>query len=97
MSVRWAGHIADEGEEKNAYNIFAGKRERNRSFRKLGLGSRIILKWILQNGINCVDWIHLIQYRAVCCQHGSGPYKLKLNSVACSPQANYTDRAAAAC
>jgi hypothetical protein len=24
-------------------------------------------------------------------------YKLKLNSVACSPQANYTDQAAAAC
>jgi hypothetical protein len=26
-----------------------------------------------------------------------GHIKLKLNSVACSPQANYTDRAAAAC
>jgi hypothetical protein len=26
-----------------------------------------------------------------------GRIKLKLNSVACSPQANYTDRAAAAC
>jgi hypothetical protein len=31
-------------------------------------------------------------------QSTSGPYHgLLLNSVACSPQANYTDRAAAAC
>jgi hypothetical protein len=72
-SVRWTGHKAGVREVKIAYSILVENPERTRSFRKLLLGGRIILKWILENGINGVDWIHLVQNRG---EHGIGPSSL---------------------
>jgi hypothetical protein len=46
--MRWAGHVAQIGEKRNAYRILVGKPEGRRSLEQQDQGERIILKWILE-------------------------------------------------
>ena len=62
--MRWAGHVARMGEEREAYRVLVGKPEGKRS---LGRPRR---RWVdnirtdLQEvGCGYVDWIGLVQYR----------------------------------
>jgi hypothetical protein len=63
-SMRWAGHVARMGEEKNAYGTLVGKPERKRS---LGKPRRRWLDNIKMNlreiEWDCMDWIDLSQDR----------------------------------
>jgi hypothetical protein len=46
--MRWAGHIARVGVNRNAYRVFVGKPEGNRPLgRSRRLSEKIILRWIL--------------------------------------------------
>jgi hypothetical protein len=51
---RYVEHI---GEMRNSYTILVGKSEGKRTFGKLGIYVRMILKWILKTGCGCMDWI----------------------------------------
>jgi hypothetical protein len=46
--MRWAGHVAQMGEKRNAYRILVGKPERKRPLGDLDVGVWTILKWILE-------------------------------------------------
>jgi hypothetical protein len=41
--MRWAGHVTQTGENRNAYKVLVAKPEGQRP---LGVGGRIILKWM---------------------------------------------------
>jgi hypothetical protein len=62
--MRWAGHIARMGEEKQLYKVLVrkpeGKRPLGRPRRRWEDGIRIDLREI---GLGCVDWIRLAQDR----------------------------------
>jgi predicted small integral membrane protein len=62
--MRWTGHVARMGEERNVYRLLVGKPEGKRP---LGRPRR---RWIdninidlLETGLIVVDWIGLAQYR----------------------------------
>jgi hypothetical protein len=46
--MRWAGHVPNMGEKRNAYRILVGKLEGERPLGRPRVGVRIILKWILE-------------------------------------------------
>jgi hypothetical protein len=56
--MRWAGHVARMGEERNAYRILAGKPERKRPLGRPRRGWTT-LKWILEK-YDGMEWIGLI-------------------------------------
>jgi hypothetical protein len=62
--LRWAGHVARMGEERNVYRLLVGKPEGKRP---LGRPTRRwidnIKKDLLDIGLNVVDWIGLAQDR----------------------------------
>jgi hypothetical protein len=62
--MRWAGHVAHMGEERNVYRVLMGKPEGKRPLgrvrRRRGDGIRIDLREI---GWGSVDWIQLAQSR----------------------------------
>jgi hypothetical protein len=56
--LRWAGHVACTGENRNAYRVWVKKPEERGHLEGLGIEQRIILKWMLKNrmgrhGLNC--------------------------------------------
>jgi hypothetical protein len=62
--MRWAGHVARMGEERNAYRILVGKPEGNK------LLGRPIRRWVdnikmdlREIGWDGVDWIDMAQNR----------------------------------
>jgi hypothetical protein len=44
--MRWAGHVADMEEIRNAYKILVGEPERKNHSEGIGVDGRIILEWI---------------------------------------------------
>jgi hypothetical protein len=62
--MRWAGHVAQMGETRNAYRILVGKPERKRP---LGRPTRRwvdnIIKDLREVGWDGMDWIELAQDR----------------------------------
>jgi hypothetical protein len=60
--MRWAGHVARMGEERNAYRLLVGKQEGKKP---LGRPRR---RWvdILEIGWGGVDWIGIAQDRDKC-------------------------------
>jgi hypothetical protein len=46
--MRWAGHVAQMGEKRNAYSIFVGKLEGKRSLEVQDVGGWAIIKLILE-------------------------------------------------
>jgi hypothetical protein len=62
--MRWAGHVAQMGEKRNAYRLLMGKPEGKRPL------ERPLHRWVanikmdlLEIGWGDVDWIGLVQYR----------------------------------
>jgi hypothetical protein len=67
--MRWAGHVVRMGERRKLYRVLVRKPEG-----KIPLG-RLRRKW--ENGIRMdlredVEWVHLAQPVAGCCEYGSG-------------------------
>jgi hypothetical protein len=62
--MRWAGHVARMGEERNVYRVLTGKPEGKtplgRPRRRWGDGIRMDLR---ETGWGSVDWIQLAQDR----------------------------------
>jgi hypothetical protein len=62
--MRWVGHVARMGEERNAYRVLMGKPEGKRSLgrprHRWEDGMRMDLR---ENGWGSVDWIQLAQDR----------------------------------
>jgi hypothetical protein len=61
--ITWVGHVAQMGKKRNATRLLVEKPEK-----KTPLGSPrrrwwIILRWILERGWGCLDWIGLAQDR----------------------------------
>jgi hypothetical protein len=60
--MRWAGHVARTGEERNVYRVLMGKLEGKRVLGRLRLrwedGIRVDCREI---GLGSVDWIQLAQ------------------------------------
>jgi hypothetical protein len=46
---------------RNVYKILVGKPERKKHFGDLGIYGKIILKWILKEGREGINWILLAQ------------------------------------
>jgi hypothetical protein len=46
--IRWAGHMACMGENINAYRVYVGNLQKRGHLEGLGIGKRMILKWILR-------------------------------------------------
>jgi hypothetical protein len=46
--MRWAGHVARMGQERNVYNVLVGKSEGKRPFRKPRLDEMMESEWILR-------------------------------------------------
>jgi hypothetical protein len=46
-NMRWAGHVAGMGEERNVYNILMGKPEGKNHLEDQGIDGRIGSEWIL--------------------------------------------------
>jgi hypothetical protein len=46
--MRWVRNLNMQYSQGRAYRILLGKFDRNRAFGRLGLGGRIILKWVLR-------------------------------------------------
>jgi len=44
--MRWAGHVARMGEERDVYKVLVGKPEGRKHYGDLGVDGRIILGWI---------------------------------------------------
>jgi hypothetical protein len=62
--MRWAGHVARMGEERNVFKVLVGKPEGKRPLgrprRRWENGIRMDLR---VTGLGCVDWIRLAQDR----------------------------------
>jgi hypothetical protein len=58
--MRWAGHVAQMGEKRNAYRILVGKRPLGRSRRRWVDNIKIHLG---ETGWDGMDWIDLAQHR----------------------------------
>jgi hypothetical protein len=62
--MRWAGHVVQMGEMRNAYNILVGKSEVKRPFGIPRLRWEDNIKMDLKEiGWEGVDWIHQVQDR----------------------------------
>jgi hypothetical protein len=57
--MRWAGHVARKGEQRNAYRIFLGKPEGKRTLgrpRRMWVDNiKMDLRDIGGDGVNCID------------------------------------------
>jgi hypothetical protein len=60
MRIRWAGHVASMGEERNVYRVLVGKRPLGRTRRRWEDEIRMDLREI---GRRSVEWIQLAQDR----------------------------------
>jgi hypothetical protein len=65
MRMRWAGHVAHMGQDRNVYRVLVGKLDGKRPLKRLRHrwegGIRMDLGesgWCV-----CVEWIHLAQYK----------------------------------
>jgi hypothetical protein len=62
--MRWAGHVARMGEERNVYRVLVGKLEGKYHLKDRGVDGRVGLKWTLGRLVGRgVEWIHLAQDR----------------------------------
>jgi hypothetical protein len=62
--MRWAGHVARIGENRNVYRLLVGKPEGKRPLGKSRRGWIDNIKMdLLEIGLNVVDWIGLTQDR----------------------------------
>jgi hypothetical protein len=61
--MRWAGHVARMGEERNVYRVLMGKPEGKRPLERQGVDGRMGSEWILGRLAGSVDWIQLAQDR----------------------------------
>ena len=46
--IRWVGHVALNGERRDVYRFWVGKREGKNHLRDPGLDGRIIVRWIFR-------------------------------------------------
>jgi len=46
--MRWVGHVAQMGDRSGAYRVLVGDLRDRDHLEDLGIGGRIILKWILK-------------------------------------------------
>ena len=62
--MRWAGHVARMGEERDVYGVLVGKPEGNRPLRRSWRTREDNIKMHLQEvGCGCLDWIELARDR----------------------------------
>jgi hypothetical protein len=62
--MRWAGHVSQAGETRNAYRILVGKPEGKSPLRKPKCRWADNIKLDLRDiGCSGVDWIDLAEYR----------------------------------
>jgi hypothetical protein len=62
--MRWAGHVARMGEERNVYKVLVGKPEGKRPLGRPRVGGKMGSEWILGRlAWGGVDWIRLSQDR----------------------------------
>jgi hypothetical protein len=62
--MRWAGHVARIGEERNVYRVLMGKPEGKRSLGRPGRRWEDVIRMDLREiGWGSVDWIQLAQDR----------------------------------
>jgi hypothetical protein len=62
--IRWAGHVARMGEERNAYRVLVGKTEGKRPVERPRRRWEDVIKVDLREiGWGCVEWIHVAQDR----------------------------------
>jgi hypothetical protein len=60
--MRWAGHVAQMGEKRNAYRLLVGEPEGKRPLGRPRVGEWIILGWILERW-DGVMWTGLVWLR----------------------------------
>jgi hypothetical protein len=46
--MRWVGHVGQMGEGRNAHRVLVGKLRERDHWEDLGIGGKLILKWILK-------------------------------------------------
>jgi hypothetical protein len=64
INNRWAGHVARMGEKRNVYRLLVGKPEGKRPLRRPRRRWIYNIKiYLLEIGLNVVDWIGLAQDR----------------------------------
>jgi hypothetical protein len=63
--IRWAGHIANMGEKRNAYRVLMGKPEITRLLGRPRCRWEDIIKIDLREIERGMDWFHLAQGRPV--------------------------------
>jgi len=62
--LRWTGHAACTGENRNAYRVWVGKPKERGHLEGLGIEESIILKTdVIETGWKGIGWITLAQYR----------------------------------
>jgi len=74
--MRWAGYVAHMGEIRNAYKIFVRKSEGRRLLEDLCVYGRIILEWILGDGVGRCGLDSSVSRQgpvASCFEHGDEP------------------------
>jgi hypothetical protein len=59
--MRWAGHVAQMGEKRNAY--WWESQKEGDHWEDQGVSGRTILKWISETAWDGMDWIGLVQDR----------------------------------
>jgi hypothetical protein len=64
-SIRWVGHMACMGENKNTYGVLCGNLKERDCWKVRGIHGRKTLKWILKKSCS-VDWLHLAENRDKC-------------------------------
>jgi hypothetical protein len=64
--IRWAGHVANMGDTRDAYRVLKEKREGKRLFRRPGGDGGIILEWIFEK------WDWKAWTRSTCLRNGTG-------------------------
>jgi hypothetical protein len=61
--MRWAGHVACTGDDRNLYRVLVGKPEGKDHLENQGVDGRMGSKWTLGRLVGAVEWIHLAQDR----------------------------------
>jgi hypothetical protein len=59
--MRWVGYVACIMKMRGAYRVLLGSLNERDHLEDLGVGGRIILKWIFKTGDGGMDWIVLAQ------------------------------------